>query len=171
MCGMRIYHCYRTTEVPEGVHRPHQVVAAHSYVRSGGRIWFMRDGRAFTHLMEYEFKTVLIDREITDEDWRAEQVERNKLRAMGPLAARRYMNQRRHERAAERARLAAGSGDTPQAAPPSGDLTYDELMAMPLGALRAMALAFDVEVSGRSASDIADEILDEINHRKPKGHA
>ncbi len=33
MCGMRIYHCYRTTEVPEGVHRPHQVVAAHSYVR------------------------------------------------------------------------------------------------------------------------------------------
>lgn len=115
----------------------------------------MRDGRAFTHLMEYEFKTVLIDREITDEDWRAEQVERNKLRAMGPLAARRYMNQRRHERAA----------------PPSGDLTYDELMAMPLGALRAMALAFDVEVSGRSASDIADEILDEINHRKPKGHA
>ncbi len=114
---------------------------------------------------------MLIDREITDEDWRAEQVERNKLRAMGPLAARRYMNQRRHERAAERARLAAGSGDTPQAAPPSGDLTYDELMAMPLGALRAMALAFDVEVSDRSASDIADEILDEINHRKPKGHA
>ena len=132
MCGMRIYHCYRTTEVPEGLHRPHLVVAAHSYVRSGGRIWFMHDGRAFTHLMEYEFKTVLIDREITDEDWLAEQVERNKLRAMGPLAARRHMNLRRRERAAERARLAAGSEDAPQAALPSGDLTYEELMAMPL---------------------------------------